>query len=564
MLTELIVHNFAIIHRLHLAFDSGLTMLTGETGAGKSILVGAVNLILGSRASQEMIRTGSDEATVEAAFTFDDPGVLGPKLAALGQEPAEELIIKRTITRTGRNRIFINGQLATLQQLQQLARGLISVSGQHEHQVLLSRDVHLDLLDRYGNLEEERSSVAEAFHAWNQKREELQRLRRMKHEQRDQLDFMRFQLQELESARLQEGEDEVLEAERRILKNAAAVHEAAETAYGLIYRDQGAALELLDRVSEKLDFLTEIDPTRQPAREHLEQARIHLEELSHLLQDILSSVRFDPQRLAEVEDRLAVIHRLARKYGPTVADMIQKRQELQKALSADADLEWEESRLEKEIAEAESQYRGHAARLSEKRREAASRLREEVEHVLEQLDMRGARFDVRFWTPDSDPRQAGSYATEKGTDQVEFVLSANPGEALKPLSKVASGGELSRILLALKTLLSHQEEAETLVFDEVDTGIGGRTAELLGRQLRRLARRFQVICITHLPQIACFGDHHFRVAKLRDDQATRTVITPLNDEQRVEELARMLGGVTITEKTRAHAREWLEKARTLP
>jgi DNA repair protein RecN (Recombination protein N) len=562
VLSELIVHNFAIIRRLHLSLDPGLTILTGETGAGKSILVGAVNLVLGSRASQEMIRTGAEEATVEAVFTFDSPDVLRPRLEPLGLEPATELLIKRTVTRSGRNRVFINGQLATVQQLQGLAQGLISISGQHEHQVLLDPDVHLDLLDRYGDLGGDAEKVQEAFRRWAEKREALRRLRQMKRQRQEQLDFMRFQLQELEAAQLHEGEDEALEAERRLLKHAATLHEAASASYGLIYRDPGAVLERLDDTSRHLQTIVEIDPSRKNLLEYVEQARIHMEELSHGLQQVLSSIRFDPGRLAEVEDRLAVLARLAKKYGPTVADMIRKREELRQAAASDADVEWEESRLEKEIAAAFDEYRELAGDLSRKRREAAGRLREDVEKVLAHLDLPRARFDAAVQSP--SPRDVAAWeaaATARGVDRVEFLLSANPGEALKPLAKVASGGELSRILLALKTLLSRQGEAETLVFDEVDTGIGGRTAELVGRQLQQLAERFQVICITHLPQIACFGRHHFRVHKESDADSTRTSVTRLDDRERVEELARMLGGVTITEKTLAHAREWLEKAR---
>ncbi|SMC20574.1 DNA replication and repair protein RecN [Desulfacinum hydrothermale DSM 13146] len=562
MLSELIVHNFAIIRRLHLSLDPGLTILTGETGAGKSILVGAVNLVLGSRASQEMIRTGAEEATVEAIFTFDSPEVLRSRLAPLGLEPATELLIKRTITRSGRNRVFINGQLSTVQQLQGLAQGLISISGQHEHQTLLDPEVHLELLDRYGELGDDAAQVAQAFQRWAAKREALKRLRQMKRQRQEQLDFMRFQLQELEAAQLQEGEDETLEAERRLLKHAATLHEAASAAYGLVYRDQGAVLERLDETDRHLQTIVDIDPSRKSLQEYVEQARIHMEELSHGLQEVLSSIRFDPGRLAQVEDRLAVLGRLANKYGPSVAHMIRKRDELRQALASDGEVEWEESQLEKEIAAAFHTYRELARALSHRRKEAAERLQEDVERVLARLDLPRARFQAAVQPPpDRDLKAWETAATARGVDRVEFLLSANPGEDLKPLAKVASGGELSRILLALKTLLSHQGEAETLVFDEVDTGIGGRTAELVGRQLQQLSERFQVLCITHLPQIACFGRHHFRVHKESDADSTRTSVTRLDDRARVEELARMLGGVTITEKTLDHAREWLERAR---
>ncbi|ROQ89894.1 DNA repair protein RecN [Desulfosoma caldarium] len=561
MLSELLVHNFAIISRLHVAFEPGFTVITGETGAGKSILVGAVNLLLGGRASQEMIRTGADEATVEALFTFESPDVLASRLRGLDAEPSTELIIKRTVSRSGRNRVFINGRLATLAQLQALATGLISISGQHEHQILLNPEIHLDLLDQYGNLGATVAEVGKAYAEWTQRLDALKRLQRMKAQRQEQMDFLRFQLQELEAARLVPHEDEELQAERKRLQHAATLHDAAETAHRLLYRDHGSVLEKLGEIAKHLETIAHIDPAQKPALEHVEQARIHAEELSFLVQQYAGSIRFDPARLAEVEDRLAVLGRLAKKYGPTVADMIQKRDELRKALGQDADVAWEESALRKEAAEAEGRLRALAEDLSRKRQAVAEKLRGDVQDVLARLDLPEARFDVAFCAPSKD--DANDFAgrvTAKGIDRVEFLLSANPGEDLKALAKVASGGELSRILLALKTLLSRQSEAETLIFDEVDTGIGGRTAELVGRQLQRLSERFQVLCITHLPQIACFGTHHYRVLKQTTGQTTQTAMARLSPQERVKELARMLGGVSITEKTLAHAREWLERA----
>lgn len=563
MLSELVVHNFAIISHLQVSFDSGFTVITGETGAGKSILVGAVNLLLGSRASQEMIRTGAEEATVEALFTFESPDILAPRLLSMGADPSTELVIKRTVSRSGRNRVFINGRLATLSQLQALATGLISISGQHEHQILLNPEVHLDLLDQYGTLSEEADAVAGAYLEWTQKLEAVKRLHQLKQQRREQMEFMRFQLHELEAARLVPNEDEELQAERKLLQNAATLHEAGESVYRLLYRDQGAVLEKLNEIGKHLHTIAGIDPSQKPALDHVEQARIHAEELSYLVQRYLGTIRFDPGRLAEVEDRLAVLGRLSKKYGPTVADMIRKRDDLRKALGDESAVEWEEAALQKEAAQAEARLRHLAEELSRKRRSAAARLREDVEEVLARLDLPKARFDVMFATPPTDdPRGVTAHLTAKGIDRVEFLLSANPGEDLKPLAKVASGGELSRILLALKTLLSRQGEAETLIFDEVDSGIGGRTAELVGRQLQQLAKRFQVICITHLPQIACFATHHYKVAKESHGETTQTAINRLTAQERVEETARMLGGVVITDKTLAHAREWLERAQS--
>ncbi|WP_170180186.1 DNA repair protein RecN [Desulfoglaeba alkanexedens] len=561
MLAELIVHNFAIIRDLQVDFEPGLNVLTGETGAGKSILVGAVNLILGSRASQEMIRSGAEEATVEALFVFHDSPVLQERYRSLGLAPGEECVIRRVVSRTGRNRVFIDGQLVTLQQLQAFAEGLLSISGQHEHQLLLNPEVHLDLLDDFGKLGPHVTDVAEAFDRWTRTRDQWMRLRRHREELARQRDFLRFQLNELESASLKPAEDEKLQAEEKVLRHAETLYEAAKRAQRLLYSDQGAVLERLDQVGKDLAVLASIDPRQKTLAEHLDQATIHLEELHHALQEYAGSIAFDPHRLAEIQDRLALIQRLAKKYGPTVDHMLEKLEELRTALADEEEQEFREEALQKEMETLRSTYLSRARALSEERRRAASALSEAVRSVLASLDLPRARFDVRFDEERENLETVTDAAfTRKGVDRVEFLLSANPGEDLKPLARVASGGELSRILLALKSLLSLQGEAETLIFDEVDTGIGGRTAELVGRQLQQLARRHQVICITHLPQIACYGAHHYKVAKHTSGDETHTLITRLDGGERVEELARMLGGVSISEKTRAHAREWLEKA----
>ncbi len=561
MLSELVVHNFAIIRHLDVSFQPGLNILSGETGAGKSILVGAVNLILGSRASQEMIRTGTNEATVEAVFLLSDRAGLRERLHEWGLEATDEILIRRTISRSGRNRVHVNHQLLTLQQLQQLAKGLISVSGQHEHQLLLDSEIHLGLLDAFGNLESASEAVGKIYAGWSKTREELHKLRKFKQDQASQMDWMRFQLQELESAKLEPNEDKKLEQERNLLKHAATIRDAAQGAHQIIYAGRGAMLEQLAAVEKNVETLQSIDPSQAPLTNHLEQVRIHLEELSHSLQQYAHKISFDPQRMSAVEERLAVLQKLGKKYGGTVEAMLQRLEELKKSLSLEEDVEFQEEQLEKELEKLGREYLQEAKELSRRRREAALRLSEEVEKTLAALDMPKARFAVGFYEEDSSQKDSKPPFTPTGIDRVEFLLSANPGEDLKPLVRVASGGELSRILLALKSLLSRRGEAETLIFDEVDTGIGGRTAELVGLQLERLAARHQVICITHLPQIACYGEHHYKVMKQTVDDETVTDIRLLSPEDRIEELARMLGGIAISEKTRAHAEELRQRAR---
>lgn len=591
MLRELVVRNFAIIRHLEVFFQAGLNVLTGETGAGKSILVGAVNLILGSRASQEMIRTGENEASVEAAFSLSDHASLRERLNDWGIEPGEELLIRRSINRNGRNRIFANGQLITLQQLQQMAEGLISISGQHEHQLLLEAERHMPLLDAFGGLESLCNLVAGRYSEWAKTRDELQKLRKFKKEQAAHLEWVRFQLQELEAAKLQPNEDELLEQERNLLKHAATLKETAQNSYQALYAGRGAVLEQLSIVEKDLQTLKRIDPTQEPLSNHLEQGRIHLEELAHALQHYAHHIAFDPQKLAAVEERLALLQRLGKKYGGSVSAMLERLKDLRSTLGDEEGADAREERLEKELAKLHDAYLKDAGELSLQRREAAGRLSKEVEKTLRALDMPRARFAVAFdgatldtgagataelrsgkeatatgVEPEKEAARAGKDGTTparaftpNGIDQVEFLLSANPGEDLKPLAKVASGGELSRILLALKSLLSLKGEAETLLFDEVDAGIGGRTAELVGIQLKGLAGRHQVICITHLAQIACYGEHHFQVAKKQSGEETVSSIRPLPEEERVEELARMIGGISISETTREHAAELLRK-----
>jgi len=560
MLKDLLVTNFAIIRNLEVVFPQGFNIVSGETGAGKSILVGAVNLILGSRASQEMVRTGSTEATIEASFALPDKASFKARLAELELEPGLQLQVRRSISRTGRNRIFVNDQQVTLQQLQQLTRGLLSVSGQHEHQQLMDPETHLATLDNFGSLGPLVSEAGRCFQDWSVTRDRLVQLERLKQEHAAQVEWMRFQLQELEAAKLVLGEDGLLEQERKLLKHAGTLLEAAHSAHQILYGSRGAILEQVADAARHLTTLKQIDSTQESLLGQLEQARIHLEELAHAVQQYAHGVSFEPERLAAVEERLALLQRLGKKYGTSVAAMLQKRDELHQQLAQLEAGDYQQTCLEKDLEAHRKDYLQKAGDLSRKRREAAVHLTALVEETLALLDMPKARFATRFLDRDTAPGGADPPFSPSGIDRVEFVLSANPGEDLKPLARIASGGELSRILLALKGILSHQDDAESLIFDEVDAGIGGRTAELVGLQLKRLAKRQQVICITHLPQIACYGDHHFKVAKESGSNTTQTTIQLLDRDERVEELSRMLGGITISEKTRDHAREMLRGA----
>lgn len=557
MLSSLAIHNYAIIRDLEISFHPGFNVLSGETGAGKSIVVGAVNLILGARASSEMIRTGAAEAGVEAIMQLPGGYLCARYLEEWGIECDGELVIRRSIARSGRNRVFINDQVASVQQLQQLSPLLISISGQHEHQFLLDPETHPGLLDAFASLDGDCSEVRGLYESWRENREELARMGREREQRASRMDFLRFQIQELESAKILPNEDTELQRERDVLKNAATLTHASQKALNTIYAEKGAVLERLSEVEKELGSILGFDPSQSGLGEYLRQARINLEEMVHALRVYADRIVFDPSRLAAVEERLALLARLGKKYGSSANDMLEKLGELRKMAGEGEESSLREEELERKIDSLRAAYLEMAGALSRKRREAAETLSAEVSSNLADLDMPRARFCVRFY----DENGNEPLFSPTGIDRVEFLLSANPGEDLKPLARVASGGELSRVLLALKGLLGRKGEAETLIFDEVDAGIGGRAAELVGIQLHKLSLRHQVICITHLPQIACYGKWHYVVKKQAEGNETHSSIRMLSESERPEELARMLGGVSISPKAREHAKELLQRGR---
>jgi DNA repair protein RecN (Recombination protein N) len=556
LLTNLAIHNFAIIRDLEMCFHAGFNVLSGETGAGKSILVGAVNLVLGARASSDMIRTGAGEASVEAVMLLPPESPCRRYLRQWDIDAGPELVVRRSIARSGRNRVFINDQTASVQQLQQLSPLLISISGQHEHQRLLDPETHLGLLDCFANLDTACSEVREVHAAWQGRRDALAQMKRARERNAAEMDFLRFQVGEIEAAKIQRDEDTELAREREILKNAATLSSASQAAVSALYSEKGSILERISEVDKVLESICAVDEAQRELGEYLQQARIHLEELTHALRQYADRIVFDPQRLAFIEDRLALLGRLGKKYGRGANEMLERLEELREMAGKSEESNLREEELGREAESLRLAYLEKAGALSLKRREAAARLSTEVTFGLAGLDMPNARFGTHFYDRDEDP----PLFSPTGLDRIEFLLSANPGEDLKPLAKVASGGELSRILLALKTLVGGKEEAETLVFDEVDAGIGGRTAELVGVQLKKLSERHQVICITHLPQIACYGKWHYLVRKKADGNETATTIRILTEPERTEELARMLGGISISKRLREHAKELLERS----
>jgi DNA repair protein RecN (Recombination protein N) len=565
LLDELQISNFAIIDELSVSFRPGFTVITGETGAGKSILVNAVNLLLGSRGSADLIRSGSKEATVAAQFNLandadaDDVPEIFEKLSG------PEVVVKRTLSTTGRNRVHIDDQLATLVGLTELCRGLVSISGQHEHQLFLEPEAHLEIIDRYGGLVKEQEAYGQTFGELQSLKSELRRLQRQALERQEKEELRRFQLEEIDKARIQTDEENQLEEERERLRHVESLQQGAAMAHQILYSESGAVLEDVSQCQKIIADLGRLDNTLKPLAETLEGIRHQVEDVSLSLRDYNQKIQADPARLEWVEERLHTLKRLMRKYGGSTQTVLEHANKLRQELEAAENDEVEIAAKEKTLERIRQQALSEALVLSKSRQEAASRLSTAVEKSLESLDMARCQFKVNFDMEEGADASAavrvGKYLLDKkGVDQAAFFFSANPGEELRPMAKIASGGELSRIVLALKELLARESAHEALIFDEVDAGIGGRTADRVGQRLKALSGRHQVVCITHLPQIACYAEYHYVVRKSTRGGRTVTALEELTGEERLEEIARMLGGEKISAKTRAHAREMLAQA----
>jgi DNA repair protein RecN (Recombination protein N) len=551
MLTDLFIKNFAIIDNLHVAFSDGLNVLTGETGAGKSIIIDAVNLVLGGRASADLIRSGEDEAVVEALFDLSGRDEILARLAGSGVECDGELLVKRTVARSGRNRVFVGGGLSTIAALSDLARHLINIYGQHESQTLLKPDNHLLLLDGFASLSPLRDEFAKIYDSYRRARAEIRRIDEGEREVARRIDLLSFQSGEIAAAALHPGEEEELERERQLLIHGEKLQNNSRMAFDALYGGDSSLLGILSRVQAAINEICPIDRSLAETADSLNNAYLQLEDAALSLRDYAARVEADPQRLQALSDRLDLIHRLKKKYAPTVAEIIAYREEIDLELEQLRNREEARGELGREILELEGKMAVLGSDLSGRREKAAMALKSAMEKELHELAMKHARFEVAL--------EKLAEARANGLERAEFLFSPNPGEAPKPLARIASGGELSRLMLALKQL--HPEsDVPTLVFDEVDSGIGGATSALVGEKLKRVAGGQQVLCITHLPQVAAFADHHLSVEKLVEGGRTRISVCTLAHEDRVREMARMLGGMKITEKTLEHAREMIEQA----
>ena len=566
MLTEISIRNFAIIDDLKILFPRGLTILSGETGAGKSIIVNAVNLLLGSRASPQLIRSGAKSAELEAQFTLSSDNTISEILKELGYDSEDELLVRRIISRTERSRIYINGRMATAAILAKITENLASISGQHAHQGLLKEDNHLLILDQLGGLLSLRSEIHHTYHEMQPMLQRLYELKKLQNRQSEQTELYRFQKEEIQAAAVTLDEDKTLEQERKRLKNSATLYQIAYNSIEALYSKEGAIIETLMNIGKHLENAAEIDTMLSEIQEDLSGARFYLEDITEKLRSYLASLQTDEQRLEEVEARIDVLQKLKRKYGKTLEDVINYLNTITTELLNTENIPQQIEAVNNTLAETHKKLCRLALRLSKKRKQTAKSLARKVEAELATLRMDKTKFDIAFATVSADHNTDpyltidGDQVSDNGMDRVEFLIAPNVGEPLKPLTGIVSGGELSRVVLALKAILAETESVETVVFDEVDAGIGGGVAEVVGKKLATLSQYHQIICITHLPQIAKFGAQHFQISKHVSDGRTRTDIRPLSPDQRVEEIARMLGGEKITDATLSHARELLENS----
>ena len=565
MLKELSIRNFAIIDDLQISFSAGLTILSGETGAGKSIILSAVNLLLGSRASADLVRTGAENAELEALFEITGSGRVADIMTEHGYAPSDGLLVRRIISRSDMNRVYINGRMATIQLLNAITENLASISGQHVHQLLLKEEQHLLILDQFGGLTPLRAEVSTYFHQLIPMLEKLEKLNTLKMQQTEHKELLEFQLREITAANPAKGEDKALERERARLKNAEELYQVVYNSIESLYSAPGSVIEKLVDVKKNLDKISQIDQQLKSKTANLSDTTYQIEDLIEGLRSYLNSIQMDEKQLEAVEERLDTLNKLKRKYGGAIEAVFERLESIEQDLSNVENITESIRDTETQIGELHTQLKDRALILSRKRNKTAASFAKKVINQLATLMLSKTEFQVSLHSLPVDegtnPYLAAKnrMITATGIDRATFLIAPNIGETLKPLASIASGGELSRVVLALKALLAKTDSVETVVFDEVDAGIGGGVAEVVGKKLADLANHHQVICITHLPQIAKFGDRHYRISKHVSQGRTRTSIRLLNDEDRYKEIARMLGGEKITQATLEHAREMLER-----
>ncbi|MCD4742245.1 MAG: DNA repair protein RecN [Desulfobacteraceae bacterium] len=566
MLSELAIKNFAIIDDIRIQFKNGLTVLTGETGAGKSIIIEAVNLILGSRASHDLIRTGHESAEVEAFFDVDPESAQAKLMDEQGIDLEEGLMIRRIVSSSGRHKVFVNSRQSSMQLLKDLTENLAGISSQHAHQGLLQERNHLDILDRFATTFALRKDVVSIYNELVILIRELKELKADKDKAEQESEFLKFQIDEIEDASIKENEDLELEKEKKSLKNASQIFEALNFGANELYSTEGSIIERLSVIKAQIEKYTDVDPELLKKTQIIGSLLFDLEDMATDFRTYSSNINLDKGALEKVENRLDLIQKLKRKYGGSLESIFSQFSEMQDQFSKIGSVKERIAQAEEKIEILKTQYTDKALILSDKRKKKAKKLSSLVETELNELEMKQAQFVINIEQAEGDS-QKDFFTINRvkplstGLDIVSFFISPNPGEKPKPLSKIVSGGELSRIVLALKIILSRTEFLETLIFDEVDAGIGGATSEKVGIKLAGLAKSNQIICITHLAQIAKYGANHFKILKSVINNKTSTSIILLTDkDDKARELARMIGGSEITRATLDHAREMLNTA----
>lgn len=559
MLKELQIKNVAVIDEVHIEFSNGFNVLTGETGAGKSILIDSINMALGSRVSHDLIRSGTDKATVNACFEVENSGVV-KQISELGYDVEDGMvIISRQLNCDGKSVCRINGSVAPASVAREITSMLIDIHGQNDNQTLLCSKNHMGLLDEYGELQELTDAYRSEYKSMKSVMREIEELSQSEEEKARRLELLKFQTEEIMEAKLKSGEDEELESRRDYLCNIESIVEGAGKAYGVLYGGEEVSVyDLIRQAVRSVADICRFDETIESSYERLNAVSAEIEDIASDLNNCLSKTDYSRKELDQIEERLDLIGNLKRKYGNTIDEIIEymnsASDEAEKIMTSDEQLEKLKGELEiihKKVAE-------KGEKLSLARKMAASELEDKIMKELSELDMPKVRFAVSV---ENRMKDGNIEYNENGQDAVEFMISTNPGEELKPMARIASGGELSRIMLAVKSILADTDTADTMIFDEIDTGVSGRAAQKIAEKICRLARKKQILAITHLAQIAGMADNHYLIEKSSTDEKTSTSVTLLETEERIKELARIIGGVTVTELTMQNAREMIEMAK---
>jgi DNA repair protein RecN (Recombination protein N) len=559
LLNELSIRNFAIIESLSISFNKGLTVLTGETGAGKSIIIDAIHLLVGGRGSAEFVRHGEDKAEIEGLFFIE--GEHHPcyaRAAEFGIEIEDGMVVlRRDISASGKSVCRINGKLVTISVLREIGSSLIDIHGQHEHQELMDETRHFNLLDQFG-AEEILPALNEyqhVFRSYEQMQKKLKSLSENEQQMAHRLDLIQFQHEEILSANLRMNEDEELLEEKRKLGNFERIFDSIQTSYNALQGEQ-RGLDWIALVMDNLQNAADLDPAYKGVSESVANSFYLLEDAARSIRNDLDSLEYDPQRLNEIEDRLNEINQLKRKYGKTIEEILEYASKIEEEIETLQNKEVHIGQMERELASLKKDLRIEAANLTDTRKKWAKKLTKLIHKELKELYMEKAVFELRI---DSE----AEVFHKNGADKVEFYISTNPGEPLKPLSKIASGGELSRIMLALKSIFSKHQGVTSIIFDEVDTGVSGRVAQSIAEKIYNVSTGSQVLCISHLPQVAAMADTHLYIAKIIKNGRTKTSVTPLTLSEKVKEIGRMISGVEITDLTKQHAEELLKLAQNM-